>query len=128
MTRWLSIASAICLGLALATNPATASPDTQEGTKPKAPAQSDTKGKAANKDRVDGNLESIDKAKNMLLVRVRPDENLRQVLVNSETTYSIQNKASSLDDFRSGRRVICEGQFNEKNQLVATRCDMRQPK
>lgn len=130
MTRWVSFPSAMVVALVL-TTPATAFQDPQKDAKP-AP-KTDAKGEArekptTNKDRVDGTVESIDKAKNILLVRTRPDGNLRQVVLSSETAYSVQNKPAAIDDLRSGRRVICTGQLNQKDQLLAIRCEVRQPK
>lgn len=131
MTRWLATASAMLVGLVLITDPAIALQGAQKGTKPtpETEAKGEPKGKAAaSKDRVDGTLESVDKAKSMLLVRTRPDGNLRQVLLSEQTAYSVQNKTAGIGDLQSGRRVICTGQLNEKDQLIATRCEMRQPK
>ena len=131
MTRWLATASAMLVALVLSTHPALAFQGTQKGTKPTpgAEAKAEAKEKAAtNKDRVDGTLESVDKAKSMLLIRTRPDGNLRQVILNAQTAYTVQNKTAAVDDLRTGHRVICTGQLNDKGQLAAVRCEMRQQK
>ena len=130
MTRWFPIAPAILTGLIVAADPAIASGATQqEKPAPQADVKSGAKQEpAAEKDRVDGTVESIDKKKNVLTLRARTDGNLRQVIVSDQTVYSVQNKPGSLDDLQPGRRVICVGQLKTKGQLAATRCDVREPK
>lgn len=124
MRRRLSIAVALFVGLMLAAAPGAAGPGQQKETKPE--AKGEAKGKAPKQERVDGTVETIDKAARSLTVRARPDGVLRQVLFTEKTVVSVLNKATSIDDVKAGRRVICVGQPNEKGQLVAARIDLRQ--
>lgn len=135
MRRRLSIASAAFAALALTTSSAAALPVPRQTAKPAAKEEAKAKPTAkpgaratAGKDRVDGTIESIDNAQNLVLVRVRPSGNLHQVLLSGQTVYTVQNKAGSIDALKKSSRVICLGQLNDKKQLAATRCDVREPK
>jgi hypothetical protein len=124
MRRSLFIAVALFAGLMLAAAPGTAGTGQQKDTKPE--AKGEAKGKAPKQERVDGTVETIDKAAHSLTVRARPDGVLRQVLFTDKTVVTILNKGASIDDVKAGLRVICVGQPNEKGLLVAARIDLRQ--
>jgi len=44
---------------------------------------------------------------------------------NDKTAFTFRNEASSLDDLKSGRRVICLGTFGETSKMEAKRVDVR---
>ncbi|MCG6926639.1 MAG: hypothetical protein LJF30_15180 [Acidobacteria bacterium] len=44
---------------------------------------------------------------------------------NDKTAFTYRNEASSLDDLKDGRRVICLGTFGESNRMEARRVDVR---
>ena len=124
MRRRLSIAVALFAGLMLAAAPGASGLGQEKETKPE--AKGEAKGKAPKQERVDGTVETIDKAAQSLTVRARPDGVLRQVLFTDKTVVSILNKAATIDDVKAGLRAICVGQPNEKGLLVAARIDVRQ--
>ena len=76
-------------------------------------------------DRVEGNVQSIDKATNTVTVTLRGKGNTVQVVFSDKTHFTFRNKDSSVDEVKTGRHVICMGKLNDKNQLIATRIDVR---
>ena len=74
--------------------------------------------------RLNGTIHSVSKDTSSFSMRRGTDE--RQVVYDQYTTITYQNKPSSADEIKEGRRVICLGKFNGKNQLVATRIDIRE--
>ena len=44
---------------------------------------------------------------------------------NDKTAFTYRNEASSLDDLKEGRKVICLGTFGESNKMEAKRVDVR---
>ena len=74
--------------------------------------------------RLTGTIHRIDKDASKIIIRNGADQ--RQVVYNAETKFTFQNKpGASIDDVIVGRRAICLGTFNDKNQLTATRVDVR---
>jgi hypothetical protein len=67
----------------------------------------------------------IDKDAKTVTVRLRGKTAQRQVIYNDSTEFTYRNKPGSLDDLKDGRRVICLGKLNDKNQLMARRIDVR---
>jgi hypothetical protein len=80
---------------------------------------------AAKQTRLDGTVQMIDKDTKTVTVRLRGKTNQRQVVYSDDTKFTYRNKPGSLDDVKDGRRVICLGKLNDKNQLIATRIDVR---
>ena len=76
-------------------------------------------------DRVEGNVQSIDKETKTVTVTLRGKTNTVQVIFNDKTKFTFRNKASSVDEVQLSRHVICLGKLNDKSQLIATRIDVR---
>jgi hypothetical protein len=93
------------------------------------PAAAQEKGAAKkDEDRVSGTIQNMNKATMTLTVRTR-DGIMRPVVYSAETKITNNNKpGGSADEFKEGVRVICLGKYNDKNQLVATRIDIRPPR
>ena len=84
----------------------------------------DPKKTSTKEDRLSGTVHMIDKDTSTIIIRKGAVQ--RKVVYNGETKFTIQNKpGGSIDDVIVGRRVICQGTFNDKTQLVATRVDIR---
>ena len=81
--------------------------------------------KKEKKDRVEGNVQSIDKATKTVTVTLRGKGNTVPVIFSDETTFTFRNKASTVDELKDGRHVICLGKLNDKGELIATRIDVR---
>lgn len=87
--------------------------------------QKDTKTAAGKQDRIDGSVQMIDKAAKTITVRLRGKPVQRGVIYDDKTAVTFRNKPATLDEVKEGRRVIVLGKSNEKNQLMATRIDVR---
>ena len=87
--------------------------------------QKDTKTAEGKQDRIDGNVHMLDKATKVVTVRLRGKPDQRQVVYDDKTAFTFRNKPSTLDEVKEGRRVIAVGKNNDKNQLIATRIDIR---
>ena len=84
----------------------------------------DQKRTSTKEDRLTGTLHMIDKDISTIIIRKGAVR--RNVVYNTETKFSIQNKpGGSIDDVIVGRRAICLSTFDDKTQLVATRVDVR---
>ncbi|MBI3666132.1 MAG: hypothetical protein HY236_07885 [Acidobacteria bacterium] len=81
---------------------------------------------AAKEDRLSGVVHMINK--DTSTITIRRGNVQRQVVYGPDTKYTYRNAASTMDEVKEGRRVICLGKFNEKTQLVATRIDVREGK
>jgi hypothetical protein len=108
MRNRLFVAVGFCLAIALALSAM--------------PAAAQEKEKA---DRVEGNVQSIDKESKTVTVTLRGKPNTVQVIFGDKTEFTFRNKASSVDEVKVSRHVICVGKLNDKNQLMATRIDVR---
>jgi hypothetical protein len=108
MRNRLFVAVGFCLAIALALSAM--------------PAAAQEKEKA---DRVEGNVQSIDKESKTVTVTLRGKPNTVQVIFSDKTEFTFRNKASSVDEVKVSRHVICVGKLNDKNQLMATRIDVR---
>ena len=86
-------------------------------------AQEEKKTTKAKPDRVTGTIQLLNKDTKTLTVQ--RDNQFRQVVWTDETKITFQNKNATFDEVQQGRRVICLGTFNDKQQLVATRIDVR---
>lgn len=78
-------------------------------------------------DRVSGTIQNVNQD-GTLDVRSRQDANLvRHVVVSDQTKITRGNTgAAAKSDLKAGVRVICMGKFNEKSQLVASQCSIRE--
>ena len=111
MTRRLFVAMGLCLAIAL--------------TLSARPVAAQEKAGAKKLDRVEGSIQSIDKATKTATVRLRGKTNTVQVIYGDKTSFTFRNKAGSVDEVKDGRNVICLGRLNDKLQLIATRIDVR---
>ncbi len=111
MGRRLFISMGLILGVAL-TLPALEA--RQKDTKP-----------ADKPDRIDGIIQLIDKSTKTVTVRLRDKQQQQQVIYDDKTAFTFQNKPATLDEVKDGRRIIALGKINDKNQLIATRIDVR---
>jgi hypothetical protein len=117
MTGRLRVAMGLCLGLGLVVTLVL-----PVGTQEKDPE----KGKTALQ-RVEGAIQSVDKAATTLTVRLRGKTNTQVVVYNDKTMFTFRNKPATVDDVKEGRNVICLGTPGEK-QWVAARIDIRDEK
>ncbi len=76
-------------------------------------------------DRVEGRIQNIDKATSTVTVTLRGKTNTVEVIFNEKTVFTFRNKASTVDEVKTGRNVICLGKLNDKAQLMATQIDVR---
>ena len=81
--------------------------------------------KKEKKDRVEGNVQSIDQATKTVTVTLRGKGNTVPVIFSDQTTFTFRNKASTIAELKDGRHVICLGKLNDKGELIATRIDVR---
>jgi hypothetical protein len=87
--------------------------------------QKDSKSAAGKQDRIDGTIQMMDKATKTVTVRLRGKPMQREVVFDDKTAFTYRNKPATVDELKDGRRVIVLGKTNDKNQLVATRIDVR---
>lgn len=79
-------------------------------------------------DRVSGTIQTVNKDTSTLTVRTR-DGIVRPVVYSAATKITKQNtEPGTADELKDGVRVICLGKYNAKNQLEATRIDIRAPR
>src|SRR5262245_63125365 len=121
MTRRLVIALGMCLAIGLAWPAAGAA--AQAKAKSKA-TEEKGKAKASDQQRVEGTVQSLDKATKTLVVRLRGKAQTRPVMYTDATKFTFRNKTSTLDEVKDGRRVICLGK-PDGNNWVASRIDVR---
>jgi len=81
---------------------------------------------APKQDRVNAVVHSVNKSGSSFIVR-RGTQDM-EVLYDSHTTITYQNKPSSADEIKEERRVICLGNMNAKKQLEASQIDIRDGK
>ncbi len=112
MRRRLSLALVVWLGICLVPLALTAA-QKKEG---KAPAK---------ETRVEGNVHMIDAAKKTVTVTLRGKTSTQEVVYGDATKFTYRNKPSTVTEVKDGRHVICLGAVNDKNQLIATRIDVR---
>lgn len=77
-------------------------------------------------DRVNAVVHSVNKAGSSFIVR-RGTQDM-EVVYDSHTTITYQNKPSSAGEIKEERRVICLGNMNAKKQLEASQIDIRDGK
>lgn len=117
MTGRLRVAMGLCLGLGLVVTLVM-----PLGAQEKDP----DKGKTALK-RVEGTIQSVDKAAKSLTVRLRGKTNTQAVVYDDKTMFTFRNKAATVDEVKEGRNVICLGTPTDK-AWVAARIDIRDEK
>jgi len=113
MRRCSSIAFVVCLAIAMAPITVTRAAQQKE-EKP-----------AAKEERVEGNVHMINSTTKTVTVTLRGKGSTRDVVYSDATKFTFRNKGATLDDVKEGRHVICLGKSNDKNQLLATRIDVR---
>jgi Cu/Ag efflux protein CusF len=111
VTHRLFVAMGLCLAIAV--------------TLSAVPAAAQEKKAAPKLTRVEGNVQSIDTATKTVTVRLRGKTNTVLVLFSDKTLFTFRNKAGSVDQVKDGRHVICVGTYNDKQQLIASRIDVR---
>lgn len=111
MRHYLFAALGFCLAITLTLSAIPEAAQEKEGAKP---------------DRVEGNVQSIDKATKTITVTHRGTTiKTVQVIYSDETAFTFRNKAGTIDQVKDGRHVICLGKLNDKSELIATRIDVR---
>ena len=76
-------------------------------------------------DRVEGTVVAVNKDKTEIAVRWGTKEQWT-VVYGPDTKYTYRNAASTIDEVKADRRVICLGKFNtDKTKLTAERVDIR---
>jgi cytochrome c-type biogenesis protein CcmE len=118
MRRRLSVAMVVCLGICVAPLAITVAAQQKEG---KAADKKET----AKLERVEGNVHMIEKATKTVTVSLRGKTSTKDVVYSDSTKFTFRNKDASVDELKEGRHVICQGKTNDKNQLIATRIDVR---
>jgi Cu/Ag efflux protein CusF len=88
--------------------------------------QKDSKTASGQQDRIDGNVHMIDKTTKIVTVKLRGQTTQREVIYDDKTAFTFRNKPSTLDEVKEGTRIIAVGKNNDKNQLVATRIEVRE--
>ena len=116
MRRRLSLALVVWLGICLVPLALTAAQSKEGKGEGKAPAK---------ETRVEGNVHMIDAAKKTVTVTLRGKTSTQEVVYSDATKFTFRNKPSTLAEVKDGRHVICLGSVNDKNQLIATRIDVR---
>jgi hypothetical protein len=84
--------------------------------------------KSASEVRVEGNVHMIDIKTKTVTVRLTGKPDRREVVYSDTTAFTFRNKPSKLEEVKEGRRVICVGKLNDKNQLVAKQIEVRDEK
>lgn len=79
----------------------------------------------AKEDRVTGTVQLVKKDTMTILVTGEAGNAQHQVVYNADTKVTKDNKAGSIDDVSTGKRVICLGKLNDKGLLVARHIDVR---
>jgi hypothetical protein len=73
--------------------------------------------------RLNATVHSLSKETSSFTVRRGTED--RQVVYSPQTTITSMNRPSSVDEIKEGRRVICLGKINGRNELVASQIDIR---
>jgi predicted small lipoprotein YifL len=78
-------------------------------------------------DRLDGNIQSIDKKNMTLILRQRGTSNLDYTVVfNDKTIVTDRNKkGGTIADLKEGQRIITLGKAEGATKLIASRIDIR---
>jgi hypothetical protein len=108
MERRLPLLLALLLGAALVA--------------PTAPSYAQDKSK---EDRVTGTVQLVKKDAKTILVTGEAGNAQHQVVYDSATKVTSDDKPASIEDVQTGRRVICLGKLNDKGQLMARHIDLR---
>jgi len=79
-------------------------------------------------DRIEGTIESINKADSAVVIKQRRPAANWTIAFNKDTTFTYRNVKATADELQPGRRVIVLGRFEEpksNNRLTAVRVDIR---
>lgn len=74
-------------------------------------------------DRLEGTVQKVDRENSMIIVAY--EKVTRKVLYNKSTRFTEFNQPGSLDAVKEGRAVICRGNFDWRNRLVAYRVEVQ---
>jgi hypothetical protein len=105
---------ALCLGISLAPFASTTVGARQKESK-----------ETTKQERVEGNVHMVDAGTKTVTITLRGKATQRQVVYDDHTKFTFRNKPGSVEEVKEGRHVICLGKTNDKNQLIATRIDVR---
>jgi cytochrome c-type biogenesis protein CcmE len=85
-----------------------------------------TQDKETKLDRVEGLVQSIDKAKSTFSIQQTDTSKvLWQIAFDQNTKFTYRNSAASIDELKEGQRVVCLGKAGTTGKLTAARVDMR---
>ena len=73
--------------------------------------------------RIVGAVHSV--SKDTSTITVRRENTQRQVIYDASTQFTFKKQPSTADEVKEGRRVICLGRLNDKNQLMARAIDIQ---
>jgi len=77
-------------------------------------------------DRLEGTVRSIDKnASTITIQQMGTSKAIWKIDYNKETKFTYRNSASTVDEVKEGRRVICLGKAEGTGKLAAARVDVR---
>ena len=77
-------------------------------------------------DRLEGTVRSVDKdASTITIQQMGTSKAIWKISFNKETRFTYRNSASTLDEVKEGRRVICLGKAEGTGKLAAARVDVR---
>jgi len=81
-------------------------------------------------DRIEGTVLSVTKDKSEIMVRQSKGSDVQwTVAYTPDTKFTYRNAASTIDDVKYGRRVVCFGKFGtEKAKMTAVVVDVRSGK
>lgn len=74
--------------------------------------------------RLSGRVHMINKDTSTITIRTTQNAH-RYVVYDSNTKFTLGNKAGSLDEVKEGVRLICLGKFDDKARLMASRIEVR---
>ena len=77
-------------------------------------------------DRLDGTIQSIDKATSTVTLRQTNKVITWKVVFSKDTKFTFRNVAATVDELKDGRRVVCLGKIDKDGVLTASRIDMRE--
>jgi hypothetical protein len=78
-------------------------------------------------DSIEGNVQSIDKAKMTIVIREKGTANLDYTITYTDKTiYTYRNGPAKMEDFKTGSRIYVLGKAEGANKLAAARIDIRE--
>jgi hypothetical protein len=78
-------------------------------------------------DSIEGNVQSMDKAKMTLVIREKGTANLDYTISYTNTTsYTYRNGPAKAEDLKEGSRIVAIGKAEGANKLAAARIEIRE--